>query len=368
MATRRLGISLGNTEDLAGGLGEFSLQLGLALAARAPRLREEHGIALHFHCRPSLHGRFGPDVHYLPVQRLQEWHHRAPVRLDLWHALNQLNRYGPPHSPGQGQALRLVTVHDLNYLYEKRGLSRWRHGWRLRRLLARQHAVVTITRHVAGDVQRALHWRGPLQVIHNGVRDLSAAPQEAVPGLQPGSFFFHISRLTPSKNVEALLRMMALWPERQLVLAGPSAGRNAELQARAGAMGLTNVRLLTRVSEAQKAWLYAQCAAFFFPSITEGFGLPPIEAMYFGKPVFLSDRTSLPEVGGTAASYWPRFEPEAMRAVVQAGLAQHDAVRAEVVRRHARQFSWDAAAEAYVQLYLRLLNRVSPPDLPVRGA
>lgn len=364
MATQRLGISLGNTEELAGGLGEFSLQLGLALAARAPRLRAEYGVDLHFHCRPSLHGRFGPEVHYLPVQRVQEWQHTAPVRMDLWHVLNQLNRYGPP----LGQGLRLATVHDLNYLYEQRGLSHWRHGWRLRRLLARQQGVVTITRHVAGDVQRALHWRGPLQVIHNGVRDLSTAPQEAVPGLQPGGFFFHISRLTPSKNAEALLHMMALWPERQLVLAGPSAERNAELQAQAGALGLANVRILTRVSETQKAWLYAQCAAFFFPSLTEGFGLPPIEAMYFGKPVFMSDRTSLPEVGGSAASYWPSFEPAAMRAVVQAGLAQHDAARADAVRRHACQFNWDAAAEGYVQLYLRMLNPAAQPALAMHRA
>ena len=84
---------------------------------------------------------------------------------------------------------RLLTVHDLNYLYEKRGLSLLRHGWRMKQVLARNHGVVAISRHVAADVQKVLGWRGPLQVIHNGVRDLTAAPQEAVATLQGRRFW-----------------------------------------------------------------------------------------------------------------------------------------------------------------------------------
>ncbi len=352
MAPRRIGISLGNTKGQAGGVGEYSLQLGLALAAQAPRLRQEHGLELHFHCVQALHGRFGDEVHYLPVKRMQEWVHRAPVHMDLWHGLSQLNRYGPPG----GQGLRMVTVLDLNYLYEKTGLSHWRHGWRMRQLLTGQQAVVTITRHVANDVQRELHWNGPLHVVHCGVRDLSTSPQQAVPALQGRDFYFHISRMSPSKNVEALLRMMVGWPERLLVLAGPSAERNAELQAQAAALGLNNVQVLTGVNDAQKTWLYAHCTAFFFPSITEGFGLPPLEAMHFGKPAFLSDRTSLPEVGGEAAHYWTNFDAAAMRAVVDAGLAGHDAARAQAVRLQAQRFTWEAAAQAHIGLYLGLLG------------
>lgn len=355
MKLRHVGISLGNLAGFVDGLGEVSRQLGQTLADQAVALRERHALDLYFHCLPALHGCFGPDVHYLPVHRSQEWWHKAPVRMDLWHTTSQLNRYGPPHGHGR----RLVTVHDLNYLYEKRGLSLWRHQWRMRQVLARADAVVAITEHVAGDIRRSLHWTGPLQVVHNGVRDLSQAQREALPALQSRPFFFHISRMTPNKNVEALLAMMALWPDKLLVLAGPSAPRNAELQAWAERHGLQNVLLLTGVSDAQKAWLYAHCEAFFFPSLTEGFGLPPIEAMRFGKPTFLSTLTSLPEVGGDAACYWPDFEPGAMRRVVEQGLAAHTAKRAQAATARAASFSWVAAAEGYVQAYLRLLGR--PP-------
>jgi glycosyltransferase involved in cell wall biosynthesis len=138
-----------------------------------------------------------------------------------------------------------------------------------------------------------------------------------------------------------------------LVLAGPDAQRNAELKARIESEGLRQVRVLTGVNDAQKAWLYAECAGFVFPSLTEGFGLPPLEAMHFGKPVFVSDRTSLPEVCGEAAWYWRDFSPQAMRQVVEQGLLAH-AQRdfAAKVRDHARRFSWAAAIDAHLAVYL----------------
>jgi glycosyltransferase involved in cell wall biosynthesis len=360
MDEHHIGISLGNLTNFVGGLGEVAERLGKTLALQAAELRAQHGLLLHFHTTAALQGCFGNGVNYLPVARHQEWRHTASQRMDVWHVLNQLNRYPPPQ-PG---ARCIATVWDLNYLYEKQGLSRRLHQWRMRRLLARMHGVVTTTQHVAGDIRRELHWSGPLHVIHSGVRDQSGVAQTPVPGL-PERFFFHISRMTPSKNVEALLALMAVWPDRHLVLAGPSAERNQELQGAAARQGLRNVTVLTRITAGQKAWLYAHCEAFFFPSITEGFGLPPIEAMHFGKPAFLSDRTSLPEVGGSAAFYWPEFEPLAMRHVVEEDLRRHDTAHAETVRRHARQFNWDDAAAAYVCVYLAMLNECGPgPAIP----
>lgn len=352
LPTRRVGISLGNLDRFVDGLGEFANQLGRALAERAPALRARHGVELHFHTVPALAGCFGPEVGYLPVERTQEWWHGQPWRFDVWHRLNQLNRYPPP----RGTRSRIVTVHDLNFVHVKHGFSLWRDRRRMRRLLAATDHVVTISDHVAADLRREMGWRGPMQTIHNGVRDLSASPREAVPGVGATPFLFHISRMTPSKNVESLLVMMAAWPDKPLVLAGPSAARNARLRAQADAMGLSNVQVLTMVSDAQKAWLYAHCEAFVFPSLTEGFGLPPVEALYFGKPVFLSDRTCLPEIGGEAAFYWHDFDPHTMRRVVEEGLARFTPALAARARERAAHFSWDAAADAYVDCYLRALQ------------
>jgi glycosyltransferase involved in cell wall biosynthesis len=125
------------------------------------------------------------------------------------------------------------------------------------------------------------------------------------------------------------------------------------------------VRFFLGITDAQKTWAYAHCAGFLFPSLAEGFGLPPIEAMYFGKPVFLARRTCLPEIGGDAASYFDEFEPATMRRIVEQGLAKGaEPGRSEAVRAHAGHFDWDRAAEQYLGLYQRLLG-VSPlPESP----
>jgi glycosyltransferase involved in cell wall biosynthesis len=89
-----------------------------------------------------------------------------------------------------------------------------------------------------------------------------------------------------------------------------------------------------------------------FPSVAEGFGAPVVEAMHFGKPVFLSDKTSLPEIGGDAAYYFKQFDKEYMQKVFEEGMthyAQHNPVT--TIQQRARKFSWDTNAQEYMKLY-----------------
>ena len=138
------------------------------------------------------------------------------------------------------------------------------------------------------------------------------------------------------------------------VLCGPPSDDAKHLRA---TVKLPNVQFHLGIDDAQKAWAYAHCTGFLFPSLTEGFGLPPIEAMHFGKPVFLARRTCLPEIGGDAADYFDDFDAGSMRRVVEAGLArQREPGRADAIRAHAAQFDWDRAAGAYLDLYRRLLD------------
>ena len=95
--------------------------------------------------------------------------------------------------------------------------------------------------------------------------------------------------------------------------------------------GLTNQVFLTgKVSEEGKQFFMKNCTAFLFPSIREGFGLPPIEAMSFGKPTFLSNKTSLPEIGGEASIYWDNFDPEYMKDILFNGLNNFDNNKTEI--------------------------------------
>lgn len=356
---RRIVISLGDIGSLDHGLGEFALQLGTRIAAQAPAWRERYGIAIDFHLRRPLAGLFGDAVGYLPVSRWHRHRHRLAQPCALWHSLHQLNKNLPPNMEAGGP--RLVTVHDLNYVYGRNAYSRWRHHRRTRALMRRTDLVVAISRHTAGDVRQHLAWQGPLELIYNGARSLVTAPREPLPGWAAEGtppFLFHLSRMSPSKNPLAIIELARAWPAMNFVLCGPPGDDARALQA---AHRLPNLQFHLGISDAQKAWAYAQCTGFLFPSLAEGFGLPPIEAMHFGKPVFLARRTCLPEIGGAAADYFDDFEPASMQRVVQAGLERRARPgHAQFIQAHAAQFDWDRTAEAYLALYRRLLG-LQPP-------
>ncbi|MCE2909641.1 MAG: glycosyltransferase family 1 protein [Burkholderiaceae bacterium] len=366
MEERHIGISLGNIGALHDGLGEFSWQIGQRLAARAPAWRERHGLVLHVHCKPHLGELFGPGLDYIPVDRWQRWRHVREPRFALWHSLHQLNKTLPP----AGTGLRLVTVHDLNYLYGRSAFSTWRHHRRTRALLARTDALSAISHHTAADVRRHLGWQRDITVIWNGARNFTAMPRRPLPGWSEAPerpFLFHLSRMSPSKNPKAILSLAAAWPAMRFVLCGPPSDDAKALRQR---VTLPNVEFHLGINDAQKAWAYGACSGFLFPSLTEGFGLPPIEAMHFGKPVFLSRLTCLPEIGGDAAYYFDRFDGPAMRTVVEAGLARAaEPGRADAIRAHAAQFDWDRAADGYEALYLRLLGLLAPEQaVPTRSS
>jgi glycosyltransferase involved in cell wall biosynthesis len=244
-------------------------------------------------------------------------------------------------------------VHDLNFLYVDDNEVVARKKEKLRGILAHPDTLVAISNYALRDINTHFGWTGPSRVIYNGSSDLRLLPPEPVDGLVGRKFFFHLSRMAPNKNVESIIGLARIWPERLFVLAGALGEDSKRIAALVESLGLRNVEFQLDISDEKKAWLYANCEAFMFPSLAEGFGLPPIEAMYFGKPVFVSDRTCLPEVCGDAAFYWDSFEPDFMRRTVEFGLGEHaSGQRAKKVAAHAETYSWDRCAEEYLQLYL----------------
>jgi glycosyltransferase involved in cell wall biosynthesis len=149
--------------------------------------------------------------------------------------------------------------------------------------------------------------------------------------------------------------VLRAFPHMKLVVAGPDDHpyMGDVLHAAETAAVKDRVRFAGAVDEPTKRWLYENCRALLFPSLSEGFGLPVVEAMSAGKPAFLSRLTSLPEIGGDAASYFDSFEPEAMAETIRRGLADFDAnpQRAAELRAHAARYSWASAATAYWSLY-----------------
>ncbi|MFM7804457.1 MAG: glycosyltransferase, partial [Verrucomicrobiota bacterium] len=243
---------------------------------------------------------------------------------DLWHVTSQSSKFLPldPRVPV------LLTIHDLNFLHDERHRTR---PAAVRRKLAavqakvdRAAAVVAISRFVAADVSANLRLgHRPLHVVHNGLPPAPAAAPRRPAFLPPGPFFFTVGAALPHKNCHVLLGMLAREPQWRLVIAGRTATPYGSFLAdeirRLSLDG--RVVMPGEVSDGDRQWLYERCEAFLFPSLTEGFGFPVLEAMQCGRPVFAARRTSLPEIAGRHAGWWDSFDPGPMLAVVRDGLA-----------------------------------------------
>jgi glycosyltransferase involved in cell wall biosynthesis len=326
------------------GLGQFCRSLGNALLEVAP---PDHQLS--FVVPPGMESTFPA-----PAMRTKWWmRFQTPSYADVWHAPHQDVWIRPP------AAARLVlSIMDLNFLER----AEYSDAKKARRLAAVQKkvdaadAIATISDFTATVVRRHLKVPDvPLRVIHLG-NPLDGVTRGApVNGLRANGFFLFVGVIHPKKNVKTLVPLMRAFPQMSLVLAGPNDHAYAgEVRSAAQQAGVADrVVLPGAVSDGTKRWLYENCRALLFPSISEGFGLPVVEAMGLGKPAFLSKLTSLPEIGGGAAYYFESFEPDAMIDAVKHGLADFDAhpQRPDELRAHAARYSWTRAATEYWSLY-----------------
>jgi len=145
-----------------------------------------------------------------------------------------------------------------------------------------------------------------------------------------------------------------------LIIAGNKSDKYAkELEADVLTKGLQNKIILPgEISDDDKYWLYQNCEAFVFPSMYEGFGLPIIEAMNFGRPVFLSTYSSLPEIGNKYAFYWENFNSQYMSDIFREKMIEfsQNTDKQVAMKQYAHQFTWEKNVEEYVRLYKEILN------------
>ncbi len=350
----RIFIDTERLRDPYSGLGQFCLHLGHELVRQNP---DPERFSLTFGVPKAEIGVFGDAVQYRPVS----WHDRVwrSGEYDMWHALHQDVAYLPASN-----TRLILTIHDLNFL-ERPDYSTPKKAGKLlaiQRKVDRATALTTISAYTASVVREHLRVPDakPLHVIHNGAAINPTGDQAQPPFVRDSDppFFLFLGVIHPKKNAHVLLPLLQAFPDYRLILAGDNTHDYAlHIRQQAMKLGVSDQLLMPgTVSQEEKAWLYAHCEAFLFPSLSEGFGLPVAEAMQFQKPVFLSRLTSLPEVGGPDAFYFDSFEPDDLVNTFREGmLAFHeDTLRADRLRWHANKFSWEKAAKKYWEVYLNV--------------
>ena len=211
------------------------------------------------------------------------------------------------------------------------------------------------------------------------ITELLGVPAERIsvvypaPSLQPGTadfgvccqkwgihrpYLLYVGTIEPRKNLARLLRAFALLKEKyhiphQLVLAGGRGWRDEEIFQTVKEISCKEDVIFTGyVSAGEKNTLYENASAFLFPSLYEGFGIPPLEAMTFGCPVVCANAASLPEVAGDAADLVDPLEEESIAEGIWRVLS--DAAYAQELREkgylQAKKYTWEASAKRLTEL------------------
>jgi glycosyltransferase involved in cell wall biosynthesis len=253
--------------------------------------------------------------------------------------------------PGVPRVVSLLDVqhHELSQMFS--ALERRFRAWAYDGAARDADVVVTISEHAAAGIAR---FAGvpperiraiPLGVDHDRFRPGGPAGGDGL----PERYVVYPANFWPHKNHE---RLLEAWrrvedPSLWLVLTGQPYGREALLD------GAERVRHLGHVEATAMPALLRGARAMVFPSLFEGFGLPPLEAMACGTPVAASDRGALGEVCGDAAL---AFDPEDTAAIAAAiaRIVEDEPLRADLRARgleRAARFTWRACAEAHLEAY-----------------
>ena len=337
------------------GLYHFCLQLGESLVKVQDKTQE----ALFFYVPPSKAGVFGNNQHYILHHPLHKIYQPGTRKFDVWHSTFQNSYYYPRNN----KTRVLLTIHDLNFLIERKSApGKIKKYLRIiQKNIDRADHIVCISDYTRQTVTDHLSLHGKsTEVIYNGCNIYAFAGYDT-PAYKPsGPFIFSLGTVVKKKNFHVLPCLLKN-NDYILVIAGMiNKDYEIKIMENARLHGVADRVVLTgAVTEEDKYWYYKNCLAFAFPSLAEGFGFPLVEAMYYGKPVFISRLTSLPEIGQNLAYYFDDFDAAHMQQVFLNGMQDYaEQQPADRIKARALQFSWPGAAKAYIAAYRSLYHQM----------
>jgi len=335
------------------GFYTFAEHLGRALSVEA----RNRGEKMSFLLPSQFVGRYGDDMSYLPVKTYYRYFFPLPSDITLYHA----SRQRCPFIPFSRKAKVLMTVHDLNYLYSKAEYKFPRYNRHYQHSIDKVDRIVAISKFAQKDILEHLDVKGKkVDVIYNGLYEFKGTPVRPFE-VPEKPFIFTVGTVIDKKNFHVLPAILK-GNDFDLIIAGLICSDEyaAKIMEEARKWGVeSRVKIVGPVPEEVKYRYLQHCAAFSFPSISEGFAMPILEAMYYGKPVFVSDHTCIPEIAGDCAFYFNHeFDRTAMQEEFRNGMDAY--ARKEIdpqkIIDHAKSFTWARTARQYFDIYKEMLG------------
>jgi glycosyltransferase involved in cell wall biosynthesis len=355
---KRAGIDTRLTYYRRGGIAEYMRQLSGALLALQPPF--ELCTVEHFRAKERLSPRrlttFTPCHHRFEGVALGT--ELLLRRLDLLHSPDFI-------PPRLGAKHYVITVHDLAFLLFQdiqTGDSLRYYAGQIDRAVRQADHIISVSEATKNDLVRLLNVPPEkISVIWEGVHP-QFRPQEArYPGLD-GDYLLFVGTIEPRKNIPNLVRGYGIArnqaPELPpLVIAGDKGWLWEESWQEMENLGEA-VKWIGGVPFDKLPPLYSGAKILLYPSLYEGFGFPPLEAMACGTPALVSNVGALRETGGEAASYVEPNSPDSIAEGILRLWRDPDfyATQREKGFAHVRQFTWEAAARQTLEVYQRVLG------------
>ncbi len=345
-----------NIEKMSTGFGQFNYHLLKGLKAINS---EDFKFTVHLRPLNLLKSDFGNFFKYKRYFGARRYHITSVrKKYALWHSVNQ-NTKIEPHS---NKIPYVLTVHDVNFIQEISDDLNHERNQRFIEKLNRADSITYISEYAKKSTHQYFEVpKVPEYVIYNGNPILELENLENYNLPIPQKYIYAIGDFLERKNFHLLVEMMQHLPEDFHLIISGNATRNYAETVRDTIQKLNlnaRVVLTGRVSEKDKQYYFKNCTAFALPSLREGFGLPAIEAMRFGMPIFLANTTSLPEIGGEYAFYFNDFNPENMATVIKEGLKTYTENKDTYIKKlveRAAIFSWEDAAKQYIDVYKKTI-------------
>lgn len=271
----------------------------------------------------------------------------------------------------------VVTIHDLTLLRFK-NINPAKHSRVvyhvrdtvmrsvLRRAAKGSKAIITPSEFVAGEVIKKYHVKkSKVTTVYEAAREpyqRASVDLHALGITKP--YLLYVGNAYPHKNLERLILAFGklntdYMLDYQLVIAGKKDSFHTALESEVHSAGLDERVIFTGyVGERELAGLYKQATLYVFPSLSEGFGLPALEAMSYGLPLASSNATCLPEIIGSSAAFFNPKDVSDMVRVISSLLA--DSFRREQLSKlglkRVKDFSWEKSAQSTLAVYQKVLR------------